>query len=90
MSLCIFRICSNILLNNILIFDFYCRPGQYGIAFETDNLENHDGSKVRHITFVMIHPGYNPLTLVNDIALICWRDAIQFNDKVSVSYFYEH
>ncbi len=81
--------CSNILLNNISIFDFYCRPGEYGIAFDTDDLENHDGSKVRRIVFAMEHPGYNPLTLVNDIALICWRDGIQFNDKVSVSCFHE-
>ena len=63
------------------MFDIICRVGYYA-ALGVHQLTNHPADLVREIIFVENHHLYT--TLEHDIAVVCWKDPVEYSDEVYV------
>ena len=52
------------------------------MAIGAHRISNHPAKLVRKVVYVRNHPDYEELD--NDIAVICWKDPVDYSDEVSV------
>ena len=54
------------------------------VALGMHNSSNHPAHHVRKIVYAVNHTNYISSTNDKDVAVVCWKDPVEFSDKIAV------